>query len=121
MQRLSEDVKKVLSFQGIEVASEGTDSLQLRTPGVLYDVGTLVRQIEECDERAVIDATCDNGQLELVVTMPATTMAGSVASSVVAPSTTVLYGLCGLVLSMAAYIISMHVEIGRSNNVSATA
>lgn len=118
MQRLSEDVKKVLSFQGIEVASEGTDSLQLRTPGMLYDVGTLVRQIEECDERAVIDATCDNGQLELVVTLPATTMAGSVAATV-SPSMTIIYGLCGLVLSMAGYIVTMHVNASRTDNITA--
>ena len=118
MQRLSEDVKKVLSFQGIEVASEGTDSLQLRTPGMLYDVGTLVRQIEECDAQAVIDATCENGQLELVVTLPATNMAGSAATPV-APSVTVLYGLCGLVLSMAAYIISMHFNVYDTKNSTA--
>ena len=118
MQRLSEDVKKVVSFQGIEVASEGTDSLQLRTPGILYDVGTLVRQIEECDERAVIDATCDNGQLELVVTLPATTMAGSTTvPRAAAPPVLLLYGLCGLVLSMAAYIVSMHVDASHNKTV----
>ena len=118
MQRLSEDVKKVLSFQGIEVASEGTDSLQLRTPGILYDVGTLVRQIEECDERAVIDATCDNGQLELVVTLPASNMGGTAAAIPPAPSMTILYGLSSLVVTMFAYIVSMHVNFQNSGNVT---
>lgn len=72
MQKLADDIRAGLSFQGIEVASEGTDSLQLKTPGCLFDVGGIIDQIEEFNSRAVIDASVDsNGHLELVVTLPA--------------------------------------------------
>ena len=73
LNRLCEDMKKFFSKEGFEMASLGTESLQVKTPGIIYNVGTLMDQIKDLNENAIVDATTENGHLELLVTLPSQT------------------------------------------------
>jgi len=67
---LSELIKAEMSQYGIEVASEGSASMQLSTPGVVYDIGAVLERIEDVAPSAVVDVTAANGVLEILITWP---------------------------------------------------
>ena len=104
---LCEDMKKYFSKEGFEVASLGTESLQVKTPGVIYNLGMLLDQIEALNENAVVDVTCENGQLELFVSLPS--QSGATTSSGLSkgrrPEAPLLvYVLALIIVCMAAFI-----------------
>jgi len=64
---LSEVIKVEMSQYGIEVASEGSSSIQLKTPGIVNDIGAIIERIEEIAPTAVIDISSENGSLEILI------------------------------------------------------
>lgn len=108
MQKLADDIRAGLSFQGIEVASEGTDSLQLKTPGSMYDLGSIINQIEEYNPAAVVDASVDsNGNFELVVTLPVSTSTKKTDQAQKHAHPVLLWLLALLVVLMTLVIITL--------------
>ena len=74
---LAERMRIEFSQTGIEVASEGSNSMQLKTPGAIHNLGEIICRIEELEPSAVVDVTTTNGELELLVSWKPRLVTGS--------------------------------------------
>jgi hypothetical protein len=67
MSAIAELVRDEMSVLGLEVAAEGNRTIQVKTPNVVHDIGSIVRRLESVCGLAVVDVVVSSGDLELLV------------------------------------------------------
>jgi hypothetical protein len=65
--RVADLVRDEMSVLGLEVAAEGTSTIQIKTPNIVHDIGSIVARLESVCADAVVDVVVTGGELELLV------------------------------------------------------